>query len=515
VRAVDPLPAAWQGLGLMSGAPNIASGALDFGSTASVFWRVQPVVAGVQLPLTVGGGSSQTMAAGTATFSSVAWAGPDGLFSWSVQSATAGIMATPGVSVFSQAAVALQLNITGFNAKATGVCATGCTLPNTTFVSKTNATINNGQAFLSVQALSGFSLTVLVADSASNAVMGDSESILAVNLVSNAGSSVQLGNAPFFTSFGTQYARVINGTARFSLGFIGSTVLATGVEALASLSISCPATKPSSMLATNENPVNPCSSLAAVTTASFQAVDPRLSAAAIRADPLVRAAEVVLKVTQGFTTLTQFNVSKFRRALLPALYNVSISYVDLTNVDKIFVVTTCLTDQFFSGGDLGSTVCSGTPAACSSSAGNLNCPSHVLSCNCQTSSRTNTLRRFLLQNSTGINASATSTEFYLDLAGATGFPATTGAAAAAQYTLAQNAVLSLLQNNQFAAAFGITGVSTRSASLLVTPIPVTGPATSAPVGNPGTPVPTVEVGASSPLAMACALLFALLLSLLA
>ena len=520
VRAIDPLPAAWQASGLMSGLPNIASSASEFGSTASVFWRVAPSVPGVQLPLTVGGGSSATMSAGTASFSSVTWTGPDGLYAWTVQSSTSGIAATAAVNVFAQAAVAIRLNITGFNTRANGLCTTGCTLPNATFATKTNATINNGVAFLSAQALSAFNLSVLVADASENPVWGDSESILALSLNSNSGSSVVLAAAPAFTTFGTLYARVVNGTARFSAGFIGSTVLTTGVEALASLSISCPATKPSSMVAPGESTVNPCSALTASTTATFQVVDPRLSAASVRSSALVRAAQQVLKVSQALTRFAQFNISVFKRAFLPALVAGGVNYVDQTNVDKIFSLTTCLVNSQFKSGDLGSTVCSGTPQSCSITAGLLNCPLNVIACTCQATATTSSslLRRFLLQNSSAVNGSATSTEFYLDLAAASGFPAFTEAGAAAEYVKAQNIVLGVLQSSSFQAQYGITGVGTRSSSVLVTPVPNTAAPTSAPVVVPPSPpvtTATPDVGAASPLAMAVSLLLALILSIFA
>jgi len=181
----------------------------------------------------------------------------------------------------------------------------------------------------------------------------------------------------------------------------------------------------------------------------------------------------------------------------------------------------CLVDAQFNGGDLGSTVCSGSPQVCSLSAGLLNCPNHVLGCQCNSASaRTLALRRYLLQNASSVNASATATEMYLDLTQALGFPATSEAGAVSEYTRVQNVLLGILKSSTFQAKFGVTGVSTRSATVVVTSIPTpTVAATTTPAANPvtppATPAPTPTVSSASPLAMAMALLLAALLALVA
>jgi len=523
VVAVDALPTTWQALGLTLGAPNVASGTSEFGNAASVFWRVAPSVAGTQLPLTIGGGASTaTLSAGTTTFSSVAWSGPDGSYAWTVQSATSGIAATPAVTVYSQAASTLRIPIAGFTTTSTGVCSSSCVLPNKTFVQTTNTTIS-ATAFLSVQVLQAVNISVQVSDSSDAAVLGDSESILAVTVVKNVNTTVQLAAAPAFaTAVDTLYARVVNGTAVFSFGLVGSTLLASGTESFASLSFSCPATKPSSMLATGESSVNPCSSLASATTRSFQVVDPRVSAATVRASAAVRSATQVFKLSQSYTSAALTNITDMKAFLATAFAAGGVSYLgDSKSAQAAVNVQSCLVTSQFNGGDLGSTVCTGSPQACSQSAGYLNCPNYVLGCQCNSASaRTLALRRYLLQNASSVNASATATEMYLDLTQALGFPATSEAAAVAEYTRVQAVLLGILKSSTFQSKYGVTGVSTRSATVVVTAIPTstvaatTTPASN-PVTSPATPATTPTVSSASPLAMALALLLAALLALVA
>ena len=524
VMAVDGLPASWQELGLMSGMPNVAMGATDFGNDARVMWSVAPAPPRTAaFPLSVGGAAaSTTLAMGRAMWSSVTWNGEDGIYGLSVVAEPMGIAATPAVMVTAQTVRNIALDTRGFtmNPPSAPTCTSAaCVLPNGTFTTRQNATVNGGVAFLSVDSLSTFNVSVMVTDGA-QPVLGDHDSVIAVTLNSNAGTSVVMGKPPLYQERGTVYARVRNGRATFDLGFLGDTMMAGGVEQFASMTFSCPATRPAHLLMPGESPANPCTLSTTVGTQSFQVVDVRARASVLNSAAVI-AVRSVIKAGLGLTTFQQFNASLFGQTLVSALQTRGVSYLFAGNIGRVLLSTSCTTETavFPAGGDLGATVC-GANQLCASPNNLGSCPRGVTGCACpQVAPRSLLLSRFLLQNTTTSNGTKTNLELSFELHRAETFPARTADDVAAEYTRVQSATLDAMANDPaLVSGFQIESVSERLATAVVTTLPPATTQAPPPVvpQPPSVPVTTVaSESAASPLAAALALVVAALVAIFA
>jgi len=535
INIVDALPDAWFDTRL-SGPANVASRDTEFGHDAEVFWRVSPAPpAGASYPLTVGGASLVTNAvAGRVQWSSTTWAGEDGVFGLQVFSSVPSIAASPAINIFTQAVRSLRIRTAGFTTAPVSAesCGSNCILPNVTFVSAQNSTINGGQRFLSTNTLTEFNLTVWVTDGAVP-VLGDNASVVALTLNSNAASTVQLGLPPAYTEKGTMYARVIRGQATFRLGFTGSTMLAGGVEALATLTVSCPTTRPAHLLAPWESPANPCSisgSGATVSSQSFRVVEQRVTAEVLNS-AAVTAAKSILKVASGLSSFSLFNITLFRLRLVGGLNRRNITYLNQVNIHRVIQEVVCTVNSMLSAdGDLGQTVC-GVNRVCAAPSNLASCPTGVVGCGCPAAvAKSLLLSRFLLQNGTSApvppsNATSTRSEFNFDLSRADGFPARTVDEVTAEYARVYAAALDALRNDEdLRDGFQITSVTERSATAIVTTtapttLPPTTPGPTNAPPPPPQPTPTPTSGGSgssaSPLAFAFAALLAALMALLA
>jgi hypothetical protein len=516
VFAVDPLPESWQARGLMSGPPNVARRTSEFGNNAEVFWRVSPAPsATAAFPLTFGNGAaaiSQVMTNGRTVWPSIAWNAADGLYGLKVVSVMPGIEDTAELAISVQTARALWMDTRNFTVTSSATCSANCLLPNGTFTTKRNATINNNNPFLSIDSLKSFNLTILLSDN-TLPLKGDNASVIAVNLISGAGSSVQLAMPPAYEKRGTLYARVEQGRATFQLGFLGDTLLAGGVEELASLVFSCPATRPKELLEPWEDAANPCVLTSTLTTQKFQVVDVKARSDVLNSAAVTNAKKV-LKVGHGFSAYTSFNRTLFATRLAIALQQRGIGYLTPTNIPKVLAVTSCTVGTIFpADGDLGSTVC-GPNGLCAAPSGLSTCPNGVQACGCPTStSRILILNRYLLQNSTNSSSSSVKSEMTFALNNADGFPARTVDEVVAEYGRVYAAALDALRNDaELRNAFQILTVSERSAIFVVTAIP---PTTSAPTPTTTASAPTPTVDSAQSVAFALALLLGALLALFA
>jgi hypothetical protein len=521
VQAVDALNPAWVTLGLLTTAPNVVRGSSAFGSSEEILWKVQPSPASNAFPLTFSTGSQlMRLAAGEAQWTDVKWAGPNGIYTWSVASTSGALTETPAKTVVCQELNRLRIDTAGFTATAPATCQTDCPLPSTVFPLTANETLNNGFPIYLAQSLQSFVITLTLRDSSNVVVVGDSESVIALELISDTRTNLQIGVPPSMVNRGTTYVRAKNGRVVFTMAFLGTTAVATNSHLNASIRFSCPAERPAATLLVGEPVANPCVALQNATTAGFAVVDVRLPTSA-HSSAEALAARSVIKFSTAFTSHKQFNQSLFTSVLVPLLAARGFPYINTLNAGKVITLVTCTALKSFNA-DLGNSVCDGTPRRCSDSAENQNCPSAILTCACPALARSLLLSRFLLQS--GSNATITgdkvAVELSFNLAASDAFPARTVAELTAAYRALTAAAMDALKSPALATfVIDAASISSRGLSAPIvteTPVPGTGGTNTT---APSTAAPgTVGVGnspAASLSTLSIYLLAAALLSLVA
>jgi hypothetical protein len=490
VQAVDGLDPAWVGPGLLTSAPNIARAPTAFGNNEEVFWKVLPAPASGAFPIGFASGRQLTrLSGGESRWGGLAWNGPNGIYTWSVATTSGALAETAPVSVACQQVDSLRIDTAGFAPAAPVSCRTGCQLPSTVFPLVTNETVNSGTPTYAAQSLQPFTMTVALRDSNGAVVLGDSESVVMVELVADSRTTVQVGVPPSLDTRGPLYVRVRGGRAAFTMAFAGSTALGGNADANATFRFSCPVTRPASTLLAGEPAANPCAGVNEATTLGFAVVDVRLPASA-HTSPSALAVRQVIKFSSALTSHQLFNQSHFRAALVPLLGSAGFGYVTRSNIARVLTLLPCTTTSLFNA-DLGTSVCEGSPRRCSASAENLNCPSEVLSCACPVQTRSLLLARFLLQsggNSTGpVTGGKTAVEMSFNLASADAFPARNATELADAYTrLAAAAAAALRDPTMAEFVIDPASIGTRSLNAL----PQTAPPAATPT-PPTTTAPTI------------------------
>ena len=496
-------------------APNIARRTAEIGNAERVTWTITPMpVSGFPMQFSTGA-KEQSLSSGEATYG-FTWISDDGEYDLSMRSLTPNsrIAPAPNHRITFQSIRRIFIDSRGYT-RTSGICDSGCFLPNTTFMY--NATGD----FLNASQISGFNVSVFLADDARNAVRGDNMSWIRVQMVKSATStaSVRLSQPDAYTTQGPFWARVTQGIATFSLGFLGSTLEKGSTNpdnhTAVTLQFDCPATVPASVTGTTQI-ANPCalSTLIApaVSTRNIRIYDYSVPQTTWQSAEVAGQAPII-KVSLKLTDLSQFNATQFAATLAGALSS-SFPFITPANSGSVIKITGCVVDRTYFGPtlDFGSNVC-GAAGLCSGS--NTVCPLGIVKCICPSTTALNTLlSRYLLQST---NAVQTQTTF--NLQNANGFSATSAGKITSIYAaLSQATANAFKTNTDLISAFGIdtstvSAISASSPTTVATNTPA--PPTSAPPtgGNYNTPFPT-PASASAVRAVLTLLVAAVLMLLL-
>jgi hypothetical protein len=247
-------------------------------------------------------------------------------------------------------------------------------------------------------------------------VLGDQESYVTVRVVNpSSTTSVKIMQPQAYLT-APPPTLVVNGMAKFFLGFTGSTLERTsGNHTHVKLEFACPQT----VVVRGVTLSNPCYPIKSVQTVSIRVNDTRGSDKFFT-DPIVLAAKKTIKMRSNFTALAQFNATAFSECIAGTLTRV-FPYISPTNAQRVIPVTVCeVTDAFGDKNDLGASVC-GADGKCSYQF-DPSCPNGVVKCACPTTTRSvrNLLQRYLLQAPN--NTTRLAVEVNFDLLFADGFP---------------------------------------------------------------------------------------------
>eukprot|EP00759_Apiculatamorpha_spiralis_P009402 PhF_6_TR15995/c0_g1_i1/m.25119 len=505
--------------------PNVARRPTEVGNAEKIAWRVNPLPA-TGFPLTFSTGQKETaLVGGTAEFVATFSTSRDGAYDLVVGSTDPQslVQPTPPATVNFQTINSVQVASLGFTPSSPAVCNTDCLLPNSTF---TAASVN-GTNFLNSTMLRPFNVSVLIADAAGRAVIGENVSFVQVRMVKQVASSTAAVTLTIpesgYTARETAYfAPVIRGAARFSLGFVGSTVDGnTNQHSHVTLEFSCPKLIPARIAGTRADIPNPCAANIQRDTAltmPIRVIDPSVPRTTF-SSATVLAAKPVFRIPTTATSVALFNASDFKLELSKRI-QAKFPYINPSNAESVILVTACeVVRSVFSNADLGSSVCTAS-GKCSGS--NTECPTGVNKCLCPNSKKALSalLGRYLLQSSSDVQVQV---EASFELANAVGFSATSESAIVAAYAALGTETVNILKTDStLAASFKIdsTNVGSKAASSPpVTSAPTPVPATPAPPTPPSTPAPvvtvapTAEPSSASGLGMSLTALLAMLLLL--
>lgn len=397
-----------------------------------------------------------------------------------------------------------------------GICDANCFLPNTTF--RYNATGD----FLNTSQVTAFNVSVFLADDARNPVRGDNMSYIRVQLVKSATSTatIRLSMPDAYIVTGQFWARVTEGRATFSLGFLGSTLEQGSTNpdnhTAVSLQFDCPATVPALVTGTTQM-ANPCalSTLIAptVSTRNIRIYDYSVPQTTWQTAEVAGQAPVI-KMSLTLTDLSQFNATQFAMTLAAQLSSM-FPFITPENAASVIKITACVVDRTYFGStlDFGPNVC-GPSGLCTGS--NTVCPLGIVKCICPSTTALNTLlSRYLLQTSN----LRVQTQTTFNLQNAKGFSATSAAAITSMYSQLAQATSNVFKTNtDLITAFGVdtTTVSTATASSPTTvatntPAP---PTSSPPTGTYFNTPPPAPASANAVRAVLTLLVAAVLMLLL-
>ena len=488
VQAVDALNPSWAStFASLAAAPNVARRTGEPGNALGVEWSIKPRTLTGVLPFTFGTGSaSTTLSMGETTWENVAYTGADGMYTASVN----GVGTTPSVTpatatFFAQKLASIRLNTTMYSTSSS--CTANCVLPNNTFTAAVNATINSGLEYLTTTSLTPFYLDMYVADSMGRPVMGDHDSVVAVTLnADTVNTNLRMGVPDGYVQTGTVYARAMGGKLRFKLGFLGSTVSnRTSMEhTLASLTFSCPSTRPLELRKPGEAAANPCT-LSSMSSKNIMVHDIRASPAVFNSPEVVKVIKTI-KFRALYTDVAFFNMSRFHSALGSNLRGRGFSYVTRANTARVAHTIACgVIAAYLPSNDFRPEICAGD--VCDVASGSKNCPSSVRGCLCPgAAARPTLLNRYLLDMT---NVTAIAVELTYNLSQAEGFRGTDVESIKAGYESIQDETLTALQSGEFAAfavdANAVSGKPINEAGVFPTPEPTPAPSTPVPSGSAG------------------------------
>lgn len=447
--------------------PNIASDTTEFGSDLEL--RVDIVPAFVSaFPFNVSNGSvtSARLAGGRYSWSGLVWTASEGIYALVISA-----LRHPAIRVVS------TFTVQAVRRLAIGTCTGNCMLP--TFVPFVNLSVQPDPMMVS-SSLQRIAVTVQVLDNRGELVVGDDQSVIMMAVQSSLRTTIAATAPPFFDTPPVQQVRVRRGTATFEFGLSGSTFdqLDLSQHVLAQINFFCPPQRPAALLHPGEPDArNPCGAAPQLTSRRLQLTDSRPDAR-VFGDPVVLLWKetVRFRLLPRITLVDRFDLTMFRLDLAAHLRSTgNYSYLSLENARRIINVQACAVTPFFSRAhDLSSSVCRGTPQACTGRFP-IGCPPQVLTCLCSSAPavapRAQLLSRYLLQSgnnsSNGTNATfppatqppdlngTVALEAFFELENAAGFVARRAFDVAFEYRSLQTALQGFLTRPDTVEKYGV------------------------------------------------------------